>query len=54
MMNTELQQQPMTYEAPVVEVICVEVERGFASTNIIGGSSEEEDMSGGGNMGVGW
>ena len=43
------------YEAPKVEVIEMEVEKGFAASgNLIGGTTGEEDMGGGGNIGVPW
>ena len=43
----------MAYEAPKVEVIEVEVEKGFAtSSNIVGGTSTEENMDGGGSTGT--
>ena len=43
------------YEAPQVEVIEVEVEQGFAaSTGSVDGTAKEEDMTGGGNIGVDW
>lgn len=55
MMNTNPKHQPMTYEAPLVEVITVEVEQGFASSNIIVGNAESGGaMGGGGNVGVEW
>lgn len=55
MMNTDPKQQPMTYEAPLVEVITVEVEKGFASSTIIDGNAESGgDMDRGGDLGVPW
>lgn len=55
MMNTNPKQQPMTYEAPLVEVITVEVEQGFAGSTTIGGNAESGGaMGGGGNVGVEW
>lgn len=54
MMNTS-QQQPMTYEAPLMEVISVEVEKGFASSTIIDGTTDSGGaMGGGGDLGVPW
>ena len=45
----------MTYEAPLVEVISVEVEKVFASSTTIGGNAESGGaMGGGGGMGVEW
>ncbi len=43
-----------TYEAPLVEVIEVQVEQGFAGSVVIGGSASDEDLSGDGNIGVEW
>lgn len=49
------QQQPTTYESPIVEVISVEVEKGFASSTIIDGTTESGgDMDRGGDLGVPW
>ena len=49
------EQAMAAYEAPKVEVIEVEVEKGFAtSVNLIGGATGEEDMGGGGSIGVPW
>lgn len=41
------------YEAPVVETIEVAVEKGFAGSTIEG-QAVDEDMSGGGSIGVSW
>ena len=43
-----------TYEAPLVEVIEVQVEQGFAGSVVIGGYASDEDLSGDGNIGVEW
>lgn len=43
-----------TYEAPLVEVIEVQVEQGFAGSVVIGGSASDEDLSGDVNIGVEW
>lgn len=43
-----------TYEAPLVELIEVQVEQGFAGSVVIGGSASDEDLSGDGNIGVEW
>ena len=43
-----------TYEAPLVEVIEVQVEQGFAGSVVIGGSASDEDLSGDDNIGVEW
>lgn len=53
MMKTN-QHQPMTYESPIVEVITVEVEQGFASSTLIGGNAVNEGMEGGGDVEVDW
>ena len=42
------------YEAPLGEVIEVQVEQGFAGSVVIGGSASDEDLSGDGNIGVEW
>lgn len=42
------------YEAPLVELIEVQVEQGFAGSVVIGGSASDEDLSGDGNIGVEW
>ena len=51
-----MDKQPLktNYEAPIVEVIEVEVEKGFAGSNPIGGTTGEEDMGGGGNITIPW
>lgn len=43
-----------TYEAPLVELVEVQVEQGFAGSVVIGGSASDEDLSGDGNIGVEW
>lgn len=43
-----------TYEAPLVELIEVQVEQGFAGSVVIGGSASDEDLSGDGNISVEW
>lgn len=48
------EQMTAAYEAPIVEVIEVEVEKGFAGSNPIGGTTEEEDMGGGGSITIPW
>ena len=42
------------YEAPQVEIIEVEVEKGFAGSTIIGGETEEENMGGSGTGTFPW
>lgn len=44
-MNKKIKER---YEAPQVEIIEVEVEKGFAGSTIIGGEIEEESMGDGG------
>jgi len=48
------EQMMEAYEAPLVEVIEVQVEQGFAGSVVIGGSASDEDLSGDGNIGVEW
>ena len=43
-----------TYEAPLAELVEVQVEQGFAGSVVIGGSASDEDLSGDGNIGVEW
>lgn len=53
-MKKEQQKTPAAYEAPKVEVIEVQVEQGFASSNPITGTTVEEDMGGGGSGSYPW
>jgi len=54
MMKRNRQAMATAYEAPKVEVIEVQVEQGFATSNIVGGTAENEGMQGGGDIGVTW
>lgn len=42
------------YESPQIEVIEVEIEQGFATSNPIGGQSLDEDMDDAGGSSFGW
>lgn len=42
-----MEKEILNYEAPLVEIICVEVEKGFATSV---GTGENESMGNGGNI----